>query len=119
MACDGVLHVRRQHAAAGAALYELVAAGVVGVGVCVDDAAHAPAALRDYLQNFAPGVLVVARVDEADLFVVHLVDADVCGALYVPAFFAGLDKFVHFRVPPSVCVLRVILYRKICYDYLL
>ena len=106
MARDGVLHVRRQHAAAGAALYELVAACVVCVRVSVYYAVHAPAAFRDDFQDFAPGVLVVAGVYESHLFVIHAIYAYVCGSFYVPAFFAGLDKFVHFRVPPSVCSLQ-------------
>ena len=86
--------------AAGLVLQVLVAADVVGVGVRVVDGGQVPAVGVENLAHLAPGLLVVAAVDEADVGVVQAYEADLV------AVSGHLGQFIHGGVLPcqTVCL---------------
>ena len=92
--------------AAGLVLQVLVAADVVGVGVRVVDGGQMPAVGVEDLAHLAPGLLVVAAVDEADVGVVQAHEADLGRALDVVAVSGHLGQFIHGGVLPcqTVCL---------------
>ena len=92
--------------AAGLVLQVLVAADVVGVGVRVVDGSQVPAVGVEDLAHLAPGLLVVAAVDEADVGVVQAYEADLGRALDVVAVSGHLGQFIHGGVLPcqTVCL---------------
>ena len=92
---EGVFYIGGEDAAARPALDELVAADVVGVRVGVDDAGDPPPLFRDFFEYFAPRLFIVAGIDETDITAAERVDAYIRGIFYIPALFAGLNKFVH------------------------
>ena len=81
--------------AAGLVLQVLVAADVVGVGVRVVDGGQVPAVGVEDLAHLAPGLLVVAAVDEADVGAVQAHETDLGGALDIVAVSGYLIQFVH------------------------
>ena len=72
-----------------------VAADVVGVGVGVVNSVKRPALAVEMLAHFAASFLVVAAVDEHDMAVAGLNDADLCRTLDVIGVRRDLDEFVH------------------------
>ena len=72
-----------------------VAANVVGVGMGVVDGVKRPALAVEMLAHLAPGFFVVAAVDEHDMAVAGLNDADLCRTLDVIGMRRDRDEFVH------------------------
>jgi len=92
--------------AAGLVLQVLVAADVVGVGVRVVDGGQVPAVGVEDLAHLAPGLLVVAAVDQADVFLIQPEEADVGGALDVIRPLGKLYQFVHSGIPSVTFLYR-------------
>ena len=89
------LNARRIEGAAGLLGEISVAADVVGVGVGVVNSVKRPALAVEMLAHLASSFLVVAAVDEHDMAVAGLNDADLCRTLDVIGVRRDRDEFVH------------------------
>ena len=83
-----------------------VPADVVGVGVGVVDRRQLPAVGVQHLPYPPPRVLVVAAVDQADVFLIQPEEADVGGALDVIRPLGKLYQFVHSGIPSVTFLYR-------------
>ena len=95
----GAVDSRRVDPAARLSLQIPVPADVVGVGVGVVDRRQLPAVGVQHLPYPPPRVLVVAAVDQADVFLIQPEEADVGGALDVIRPLGKLYQFVHSGIP--------------------
>lgn len=95
----GSLDARRIYLAPGLGLQVFVAADVVGVGMGIVYGGQPPAIGRKNLAHLFPSVLIVAAIDEADLFRAQPHQPDFGWTLDVVTVASHLYQFVHALRP--------------------